>query len=136
VTDIFTKSKRSEIMAQVKNKNTTPEIEVRKILHSMGCRFRLNDKKLPGTPDIVLPKHEKVIFVNGSFWHGHKDFNRATRPSSNSRFWRKKIESNMERDLKNIKTLKNAGWRVMVVWSCQIKDKVLLEKRLVKFLGK
>ena len=107
-------------MSHVKSKNTAPEIKLRSILHRNGFRFRLNRKDLPGKPDIVLPKYKAVIFVHGCFWHGH-DCKRGQRPQTNVEFWNKKINKNMERDKQDIIKLKELGWRVMVVWECDLK---------------
>lgn len=120
MTDVFDSSKRSQIMSHVKSKNTAPEIKLRSILHRNGFRFRLNRKDLPGKPDIVLPKYKAVIFVHGCFWHGH-DCKRGQRPQTNVEFWDKKINKNMERDKQDIIKLKELGWRVMVVWECDLK---------------
>lgn len=100
MSDIFSKEKRSIIMSKISSKNTKPEILVRKYLFAHGFRFRVNDKRLPGKPDILLPKHKSVIFVNGCFWHGHENCKAATLPSSNVDYWRNKISSNVERDKK------------------------------------
>lgn len=107
-------------MSHVKSKNTAPEIKLRSILHRNGFRFRINRKDLPGKPDIVLPKYKAVIFVHGCFWHGH-DCKRGQRPQTNVEFWDKKINKNMERDKQDIIKLKELGWRVMVVWECDLK---------------
>lgn len=120
MTDVFDSSKRSQIMSHVKSKNTAPEIKLRSILHRNGFRFRINRKDLPGKPDIVLPKYKAVIFVHGCFWHGH-DCKRGQRPQTNVEFWDKKINKNMERDKQDIIKLKELGWRVMVVWECDLK---------------
>ncbi|MBA7570639.1 Very short patch repair protein [subsurface metagenome] len=98
--DIFTKRKRSQIMATVKNKNTKPEIQVRKALFSRGFRYRINDKRLPGSPDIVLPKYHTVVFVHGCYWHGHTNCKKAIKSSTNKDFWNTKIEKNRLRDKK------------------------------------
>lgn len=127
--DIFEKNVRSAIMAKVRSKNTNPEIIVRKILHDLGYRFRLHKDKLPGKPDVVLPKHKTVIFVHGCFWHGHK-CKRGQRPSTNVAFWDKKLSRNIARDKKNINDLKSLGWKCMVVWECQARDQAALRHRL------
>ena len=134
MTDVFSSAKRSAIMSRIKGENTTPEIIVRKLLHSMGYRFRLHESKLPGTPDIVLPRHEKVIFVHGCFWHGHRRCSRATLPSTNIDFWRKKISGNKLRDARARRELRCSGWKVSVVWQCQLKDPARLRGRLLGFL--
>lgn len=109
-------------MGRVKGKNTTPELRVRKLLHKMGCRFRLHRKDLPGKPDIVLPKHRLCIFVNGCFWHQHPGCSRATIPVSNVEFWRKKLQRTRVRDLQNITELTGLGWRTLLIWECETKD--------------
>lgn len=134
--DVFDSDKRSQIMARVRNKNTTPEIILRSILHRAGYRFRINRTDLPGKPDIVLPKYRTVIFVNGCFWHGH-DCKRGHRPQTNTQFWNKKIDKNIERDKMTSNELENLGWRVLTVWQCELKksnqDTLLL--RIKSFLS-
>jgi len=125
--DIWDKKKRSEVMAKVKNKDTKPELYVRKFLFSRGFRYRKNVDKMPGCPDIVLPRYKTVIFINGCFWHGHSVDGRI--PLSNMDFWTKKIEKNRERDEKNTEELKKLGWNVIVVWECELSTR---EKRVMK----
>lgn len=132
--DVFTPAKRSAIMSRITGKNTNPEIVVRKVVHSLGYRFRLHRKDLPGKPDLVLPRHRKIIFVNGCFWHGHPHCRRATLPSSNIAFWRKKIADNKARDIDVNRRLRLAGWDVLVVWQCEISRRDHLLKRLETFL--
>ncbi|MBD3317289.1 MAG: DNA mismatch endonuclease Vsr [Chitinivibrionales bacterium] len=132
--DVFNKEKRSWIMARVKNKDTKPEVKVRSVVHRLGYRFRKNRTDLPGRPDIVLPRHRKVIFVHGCFWHGHPNCPRAARPSSNEAFWRKKLNANIVRDRKNIHLLREQGWRVMVLWECRMRDEKALLNRIKTFL--
>jgi DNA mismatch endonuclease, patch repair protein len=134
--DVYGKRKRSEIMARVKGRDTKPELLVRSIVHSLGYRFRLYRRDLPGNPDITLPKHRKIIFVHGCFWHGHKRCTRAARPTTNIAFWRKKLDLNMERDKRNIRQLRKDGWRVLVVWQCQTKKPETLKQTLYNFLDK
>ena len=119
--DVHDKKTRSYNMSQIKGKNTKPEEIVRKYLFSQGFRFRKNDKRLPGTPDIVLPKYRTVIFVNGCFWHGHEGCKCFVWPQNNADFWRTKINTNIQRNAKNIKELKNLGWNVMVIWECNLR---------------
>ena len=119
--DIHDKKTRSYNMSQIKGKNTKPEELVRKYLFARGFRYRKNDKRLPGTPDIVLPKYKTVIFVNGCFWHGHKGCKYFVWPKNNAEFWKNKIESNISRDRKKAETLKDQGWKVIVVWECDLK---------------
>jgi DNA mismatch endonuclease (patch repair protein) len=132
--DVFDKAKRSWIMARVKNKDTKPEITVRSIVHRLGFRFRKNRTDLPGRPDIVLPRHRKVIFVHGCFWHGHKNCKRAARPLNNKAFWQKKLDGNVARDRRNVRLLRKQGWRVMVIWQCQILNEKQLLNRIETFL--
>ena len=121
--DVHTPEKRSYNMSQIRNKNTKPEEIVRKYLFSQGFRYRKNDKRLPGTPDIVLPKYRTVIFVNGCFWHGHEGCRYFVLPKSNTEFWTSKIERNRERDLERRQQLKRMGWHTIVIWECQLKPK-------------
>lgn len=116
--DIWDKRKRSDVMAKIKGKDTKPELLVRKFLFSKGFRFRKNVKYLPGKPDIVLPKYKTVIFVHGCFWHGHYIDGRM--PHSNIDFWESKILKNRERDKKEQQDLLELGWRVIVVWECEL----------------
>ena len=113
---------RSYNMSQIKGKNTTPEETVRKYLFSRGFRYRKNIAKLPGKPDIVLPKYRTVIFVNGCFWHMHQGCRYFVWPKHNAEFWKKKITGNAERDQRKRQELEESGWRVLVVWECQLKD--------------
>lgn len=133
--DVFPKEKRSQIMASIKGKNTRPEKVVRSLLHQMGYRFRLHRRDLPGCPDIVLPKYKKVIFVHGCFWHGHKNCRRSKRPTSNKIFWDEKLSKNIERDKTNQTNIRNVGWKFLVIWQCEIKDKDILIDKLKSFLN-
>lgn len=132
--DVFSREKRSQIMSRVSGKNTKPEIVVRSLLHNLGYRFRLHRKDLPGKPDITLAKHKKVIFVHGCFWHGHGDCSRSKRPSTNEEFWREKLDKNIERDKATVNTLKKLGWKVLTVWTCEVKDTNKLKIKLLSFL--
>lgn len=118
---MLTPSQRSYCMSRIRGKNTKPEILVRKGLHAHGFRFRLQDRKLPGRPDIVLPKYGVVIMVNGCFWHGHKGCRYATRPKSNVEFWTAKIERNRHRDQVTEAHLTALGWHVITVWECELR---------------
>ena len=133
--DIYSREKRSEIMSKVRSQSTGPEIIVRKYLHSLGFRFRLHSKKLPGTPDIVLRKYQSVIFVHGCFWHHHKGCRRSKMPSSNMEFWDTKISTNIRRDKRNTSKLKQLGWRVLIIWECETKNEALAVK-LPRFFSK
>jgi len=121
MTDIKSKEERSKNMSAIKGKNTKPEIIVRKYLFKQGFRYRVNVSTMAGKPDIVLSKYKTVIFVNGCFWHLHKDCKYFVWPKQNADFWQKKINGNVERDNRNYKTLKDNGWKVIVVWECQLK---------------
>lgn len=127
-TDIFSPEKRSEVMSKIRSKDSKAEIKVRSALHAAGFRFRLHRKDLPGTPDIVLPKHKLIIFVHGCFWHRHRGCHRASTPKSNSLFWKNKFDKNIERDLKVKSQLISLGWRVTVIWECQATNKIELSK--------
>lgn len=119
--DVHSKQVRSYNMSCIKGKGTKPEEIVRKYLFSHGFRYRKNDKRLPGTPDIVLPKYKTVIFVNGCFWHGHEGCKYFVWPKNNAEFWKAKILQNIERDKRDFERLENAGWKVIVVWECSLK---------------
>jgi len=121
MTDVMTPEQRSRCMAAVKGKDTKPELIVRKYLFSRGLRFRLQVRKLPGSPDIVLPKYKTVIFVDGCFWHGHEGCRFFHLPKSNTEFWERKISHNKARDISNTTVLKMMGWHVIRVWECHIK---------------
>lgn len=117
------------IISRIRSKDTKPEIVVRSYLFSKGLRFRKNDKRYPGSPDIVLPKYKTVVFVHGCFWHLHNNCKYAVMPKSNVDFWKKKLYGNKERDERNQKELESMGWNVITVWECELKrDK--LEKTL------
>jgi len=120
--DVVGKQKRAEMMAGIKGKNTKPELQVRKLMHGLGYRYRLHDKKLPGRPDLVFPKHSAVIQVQGCFWHRH-DCHLFKWPSSRTEFWREKITSNVERDHVNLEKLESLGWRTLMIWECALKGK-------------
>ena len=113
--------KRSRNMSAIRSKNTKPEIAVRKLLHSMGYRFRLHRKDLPGSPDIVLPKYKTVIFVHGCFWHRHENCKYATTPKTRREFWENKFSANKIRDQKIHKEIKILGWKSIIIWECQLK---------------
>ena len=113
-------------MAAIRGTNTKPELFIRHGLHARGFRFRLHDRKLPGRPDLVLPRYRAVIFVNGCFWHGH-DCPLFRWPKTREEFWRNKISGNVERDQRNLATLKAAGWRIGIVWECALKGKHRLQ---------
>ena len=128
--DKLTSSQRSRCMSRIRGKNTKPEILVRKGLHARGFRFRLHNKKLPGSPDIVLPKYGVAIMVNGCFWHGHKGCRYATKPKTNIEFWETKIARNRHRDEVTTAHLEALGWTVITVWECELRTNSQLDDRL------
>ena len=128
--DKFTPSQRSHCMSRIRGKNTKPEILVRKGLHARGFRFRLHNKNLPGSPDIVLPKYGVAIMVNGCFWHGHKGCCYATKPKTNIEFWETKIARNLHRDEVTTAHLEALGWTVITVWECELRNSSQLDDRL------
>jgi len=133
--DVVDKQTRSRMMSGIKSKNTKPEIRIRSLLHRQGFRFRIHDKSLPGKPDIVLKRFHAVIFVHGCFWHAH-DCHLFKWPSTKKEFWHSKIEGNKSRDLENITTLKNSGWRILSIWECSMKGKTRLnEHELIKIIS-
>ena len=123
-------------MSQIRSTNTKPEMVVRRMLHRLGYRYVLHDKRLPGKPDIVFPSRKAVILVDGCFWHGH-GCQFASLPRTNAAFWQHKIEGNKRRDARNRRALRRLGWRVATVWECSLRggDLVRLERRLVRFLN-
>ena len=131
--DVHDKATRSYNMSRIKSKNTKPEILVRKFLFANGFRYRLNDKKLPGKPDIVLPKYKTVIFVNGCFWHGHENCKYFKIPATRTEWWKEKIEGNIKNDITKHALLREAGYKVMVIWECEVKNKSF-EKSAIEIL--
>lgn len=123
-------------MSKVGQKDTKPELAVRKFLHGNGYRYRLHRKDLPGSPDIVFPSRKKVIFIHGCFWHRHERCKAATTPNTRIDFWQNKFEANIRRDSRNLKQLKEMGWKTFIVWGCEVKDILHLRKRIFSFLGK
>jgi DNA mismatch endonuclease, patch repair protein len=128
---------RSENMRRIKSKGMLPELSVRRAAHGMGYRFRLHRRDLPGTPDLVFAGKKKAVFVHGCFWHGHDDpaCRRSHTPRSNEAYWRPKLSRNKDRDEANTAALERAGWSVLVIWECEIRDVALLRARLTSFLG-
>ena len=127
MSDSLTRSQRHYCMSQVHSTSTKPELKLRQALWRLGFRYRVNDKKLPGTPDIVLPKYRTVIFIHGCFWHGHKDCKFYTVPKTNTEFWTAKVARNQERDQEVWRQLEAKGWSVIIVWACQLKKAALDE---------
>ena len=135
MTDVYPPEKRSAVMRQVKGKDTTPEMAVRKVLTALGARYRLHRKDLPGSPDIVLPGRRLAVFVHGCFWHGHDCARGARVPKANRDYWVAKVDHNRARDVRNREALEASGWRVETVWECDLKDRPGLETRLRGVLG-
>jgi DNA mismatch endonuclease (patch repair protein) len=133
--DVHNKSTRSYNMSQIKGKNTKPEMLVRKFLHANGFRYRLHDKKLPGKPDIVLPKYKTVIFVHGCFWHGHEGCKYFKIPQTRTGWWTDKINGNKANDVKAVRALKKDRWKIINVWECDLKT-AKVEKTLGTVLRK
>lgn len=134
--DTLTKAERSERMSRVRAKDTKPEMTVRRLVHGMGYRYRLHDRRLPGSPDLVFRSRRKVIFVHGCFWHRHPDpsCKLARMPKSRQDFWGPKLEGNRERDERNRVALDREGWRQMVVWECECRHEEQLRNKLQDFL--
>jgi DNA mismatch endonuclease (patch repair protein) len=132
--DHLSLDRRSENMRAIKGRDTRPEIAVRKLLFSMGYRYRLHAARMPGKPDLVFPARKKVIFVHGCFWHGH-DCRRGNWPRSNQEYWIPKISRNIARDRKNESALAEMGWTVSIVWECELRDQAGLAARLREYLG-
>ena len=132
--DIVDRKTRSRMMAGIRSKDTRPELQVRRFLHSHGFRYRLHEKKLPGTPDIVLPKYNLVIFVHGCFWHRHAGCPLATMPDQNRDQWMRKFSRNLIRDKVQMERLVNLGWRVLVIWECGLKNRLNSLTWLIEFV--
>lgn len=119
--DTITSERRSWNMSRIRGRDTQPELQLRSLLHRAGFRFRLHEKKLPGRPDIILPRYRTVIFVHGCFWHRHSGCRNATTPSTRREFWQEKFDGNVGRDARNRSDLEAAGWTVLTVWECELK---------------
>ena len=126
---------RSALMARVRDKNSKPELIVRRATHALGYRFRLHRRNLPGTPDLVFPRLRKAIFVHGCFWHRHRGCSRTTTPKTRAEYWQRKFAANVERDARKKRQLRALGWSVLVVWECKTADPDTLKKRLSTFLS-
>lgn len=133
--DTLSPQERSRLMSGIRDKNTKPELLVRSLLHSMGYRFRLHRRDLPGNPDIVLPRHGVCIFVHGCFWHLHSKCKDARIPKTRTAWWRKKLEGNAARDKRHTAALRRHGWRVITVWECQTEKPERLVSRLQRLLA-
>lgn len=132
--DTLSKEKRSWNMSRIKGKDTKPELIVRSLLHSMGYRYRLHQKNLPGKPDLVFKKFRTVIFVHGCFWHRHKGCKFAYDPKSRQEFWQRKFTGNEVRDKKNRSALEKLGWKVWVIWECEVNNIEKLKRKVSAFL--
>jgi len=133
--DHLSKQRRSENMRRIRSTGMKPEILVRRLVHSLGFRFRLHRKNLPGKPDLVFVRRRKIIFVHGCFWHQHQRCKAGRLPKSNRGYWRPKLARNVERDAEHLRALKSDGWKVLVIWECETKDGNKVRRRLLKFLG-
>jgi DNA mismatch endonuclease (patch repair protein) len=133
--DKLTPEQRSRNMSRIRSRDTKPEKTVRSLLHRMGYRFRINRKDLPGKPDIVLPKHKTIIFVHGCFWHRHEGCKYSTIPKSNTEFWLNKFNDNVQRDKVVQIELRKLGWKVVVIWQCELKDLEALKGYLKNLLS-
>lgn len=133
-TDVLTPEQRSRCMSRIRGKNTSPEKVVRGLAYSLGYRYRLHDRRLPGTPDLVFRGRRKIIFVHGCFWHMHDCRYGKVRPKTNSAFWEAKRTRNTQRDREHMEKLEALGWTVLVIWECETKDITTLTQRLQAFL--
>lgn len=134
MTDHVDTPKRSSIMASVKSKDTGPEMNLRRMIHAAGYRYRLHDSRLPGKPDIVFASKRKAIFVNGCFWHRHAGCRYATTPKTRTAFWNLKFQANVNRDARNIAALQEQGWTCAIVWQCELKQPQRVLNKIIKFL--
>ncbi|EKE6108897.1 DNA mismatch endonuclease Vsr [Vibrio cholerae] len=132
--DTLTPEERSERMSRVRAQGTKPEMKLRRLIHGMGFRYRLHRRDLPGKPDLVFLGRRSIIFMHGCFWHRHEGCGLARLPKSKRAFWSAKLEANKERDQKNISTLEAAGWRVLVIWECQLRDEGEVREVVKEFL--
>ena len=132
--DLFSRSKRSQVMKAVRPANTRPELQVRKIIHRLGYRYSLHRHDLPGTPDIVFPSRKKILFINGCFWHRHHCKRGQSIPLNNREFWVTKFEKNVVRDKKNKRALNRLGWSYLTIWQCQMHDRESVMNRIIKYL--
>ena len=131
MTDVVDSQTRSRMMASIRGRDTKPELIVRRFLHREGLRFRLHGRDLPGRPDIVLPRRRSIVFVHGCFWHRHSGCRFAATPETRRQFWKNKLAANVVRDARNLKLLATSGWRVFVVWECEVESSARL-RRLVR----
>ncbi|HWE06984.1 MAG TPA: DNA mismatch endonuclease Vsr [Rhizomicrobium sp.] len=131
--DTFSAAERSAVMKRVRSKDTQPEMAVRSMVHRMGFRYALHRRDLPGNPDMVFPSRQRIIFVHGCFWHGHSCRSGRNRPASNTDYWIAKLNRNVARDSSNRRRLRSLGWRMLVVWECELKDPERLRARIARF---
>ncbi len=133
--DKLTPKRRSDNMRAIRSKDTSPEMAVRRLIHSLGYRYRLHGSKLPGKPDLVFAGRKKVIFIHGCFWHLHSGCREGRIPGSRRSYWKPKLEGNRARDARNRRALRRLGWSALVIWECQVKREEKLRAKLVEFLG-
>jgi len=133
--DMMTPAARSALMGKIRGRDTKPEIEVRRLVHALGYRFRLHRRELPGCPDLVFPGRRKVVFVHGCFWHRHEGCRHAVMPATRREFWTRKLEANRMRDRRSLANLRRLGWKVLVVWECETEGREKLASKLLRFLG-
>lgn len=133
--DTLSPEQRSATMARVRGKDTRPEIRIRRLIHKLGYRYRLQRRDLPGNPDIVFPGRKKIIFIHGCFWHGHDCRSGAKRPKTNEGYWLPKLERTKVRDAVNQEKLRESGWGIQIIWECQLRDEVAITKKIIEFLG-
>lgn len=132
--DRLSKKRRSEIMSRIRGKNTSPEMTVRSLVHRLGYRYRLHYKKLLGKPDLAFPGRKKVIFIHGCFWHSHENCPKGKLPKSNLGYWQPKIEKNKNRDLEITNSINLQGWKVLIIWQCELKRIEQVQDKIVRFL--
>lgn len=135
MTDVLNPEQRSRCMSNIRSKDTKPELFVRSFIHRMGYRFRLHGKDLPGKPDLVFPRFKKLIFIHGCFWHMHKCVYGKVKPATNVDFWESKRKSNTKRDRQVEHLLKKTGWKVLIIWECEIKNEIKLRSKIFKFFA-
>jgi DNA mismatch endonuclease (patch repair protein) len=133
--DPLSPEQRSWTMSRVRSADTRPELAVRRVVHALGYRYRLHDRKLPGRPDLVFRARHKVIFVHGCFWHAHQCRAGSKKPKANAEYWRAKLGRNRARDKRVLRELCLEGWSALVVWECELRDRLALESKLTSFLG-
>jgi DNA mismatch endonuclease (patch repair protein) len=133
--DRLTERQRSSLMSRIRTKHTGPELKVRSVAHGSGYRFSLHRDDLPGKPDIVFPRYRSVVFVHGCFWHQHAGCQKSAMPAARREFWTAKLSRNVVRDAENRRGLRRAGWRVLVIWECQTRERDVVARKLKRFLG-